>query len=181
VNDLGAHEGRVRLARVGSPYRVDIRTPLVYRILFFLMAGGIGGFGLILLAYSISERRPAGFVVVSMFLAVAWIAWRFATARLTLQQGMFVVRSLFKTSRISLDEVDRFEVGDDAYWGVQLIPRESFATIKVSVIQKGSWAWAPMTSRRTKADRLIDQLNDIVRASRPQDRAKGDLPPAPEP
>jgi hypothetical protein len=88
-----------------------------------------------------------------------------ATARLVLEGDTFFIRSYFRTTRARVSEVDRFDIGSGAY-GIDLWLLRSFRKITVNVIQKGNWALWPGERHGTKADVLVEKLNEVVRSRR---------------
>ena len=142
---------------------LDVRPPLLARIVAFPLAATLFGMGLIGLQYTITERQLPGLVVVAIFLAFGAAIWRLATARLTFDDDVLVVRNYFRTHRMKLRDIDRFDAGTDPY-GIELWPLNSDRRIPVNSIQKrGGAVWR---GTRPKADELVDQLNALVLAAR---------------
>jgi hypothetical protein len=146
-----------------SPGRIDVRPPLLIRIVAFPLAATLFGMGFLGLQYTISERQLPGLVVVFIFLAVGFIQWRIATARLTLDGAEVVARNIFDTRRVHLRDIERFDVGVNR-WGIELWLRHSYRKITVNAIQKSDWVLRPF--ERTKADALVERLNTLVLAAR---------------
>jgi hypothetical protein len=138
---------------------------LVGRILFIAFAAGFLGFGVFGLVYSIAEGAWAGLGTAAIFSAFGLGSWRVATARLVLEGDTFFIRSYFRTTRARVSEVDRFDIGSGAY-GIDLWLLRSFRKITVNVIQKGNWALWPGERHGTKADVLVEKLNEVVRSRR---------------
>lgn len=121
------------------------------------------------LEYVISSQVPAGLGVVAIFLGFGYAVWRVATVRLSLVDSMFVVRNIFGKRAIPLPDVEHFEVGDNA-WGIDLWLKAPYQKMVVHAVQKSNWAyWRGTRGTRTRADRLVDQLNGIVQSVRRSD------------
>ena len=108
---------------------IDVRVPMALRIGLFVLGAILDGMAALGAWYLITEAPHddviPGFGVVLIFLSFGWFAWRMATARLTLLDDTFQVRNYFRTERVLISDVDRFEIGDNA-WGISLIPRTPF-------------------------------------------------------
>lgn len=124
------------------------------------------------LEYVISSQVPAGLGVVAIFLGFGYAVWRVATVRLSLVDGMFVVRNIFGRRAIPIPDVERFEVGDNA-WGIDLWLKAPFQKVVVHAVQKSNWAYWRGT--RSRADILVDQLNGIAQGFRRSDEVSSEL------
>jgi hypothetical protein len=108
---------------------VDIRVPIGFRLPLFVLAAILDGMAAVGAWYLITEAPEgdilSGFLVVAGFSTFGSWLWRMATARLRLVADTFEVRNIFGTHRISVSDVDHFEIGDNA-WGISLVPRNSY-------------------------------------------------------
>jgi hypothetical protein len=100
---------------------IDIRVPIGFRLPLFVLAAILVGTAAVGAWYLITEAPQGdtlpGFLVVAGLLAFGLWFWRMATARLTLVADTFEVRNIFSAHRISVSDVDHFEIGDHA-WGI---------------------------------------------------------------
>jgi hypothetical protein len=81
-------------------------------------------------------------------------------ARIVADDAGVTVVNYLSTKRFRWDEIDRFEVGF-AYWGITLVPRAG-SPMKVNAVQKANlYHWLGV---RRRADRIVDELNAILRA-----------------
>jgi hypothetical protein len=147
---------------LGSPtasgeFFVDLRTPLALRIPLLLFAAGFVGTGIYGTGYSLVARSYLGLGSALMFGTIGYGCWRTATAHFTVQGDAVLIRNYFKTWRLSLHDVERFTAGD-AY-GIRALLR-SGQSVQINAVQKSSWAF--WTGARTRADTMVDRLNQIL-------------------
>lgn len=157
-DEVRRSEARAPMDPATEPTQLDVRTPLLLRLIAYGFAAGLVGTGGWLLAYSFVDWQPWGLGTVVMFVAFGLLFWRMATLRLLVRADMVEVRNYFRTHRFPLSHVAAFEVGFGVYGiDVQLTTGKK---VRINVIQKNSWAIG--LGKRTKADALVDELNQLV-------------------
>lgn len=139
---------------------LDVRPPLHIRVPILAIGAGLIGASVVGIHYSVTSGTPAGLGVTTILLSFGLGCWRLATARLHLDSSKrFVVRNYFGTTSIPVRDVERFEIGSNA-WGIELWRRDSHEKVVVNAIQKSNWA--SLVGKRSRADLLVAQLNEII-------------------
>jgi hypothetical protein len=143
----------------GAPHPpLDVRPPFGLRIPLLAFAAGLCGVGLFGVVYSLATSTYPGLGTAAIFIAIGWLCWRAASARFTVSDDRVIVaRNYFRTWRMSIKDVEQFEPGDP--YGIRASLR-SGKRIQINAVQKSNWAtW---TGKRTRADVIVDQLNEMI-------------------
>jgi hypothetical protein len=103
-----------------------------------------------------------GTLVAAFCVCLAAVMWRMVFIRLTVDDGGVTIVNVLSARHVPWESIREFEVGW-AYWGISLV-LGSGRRVLVNAIQKPNVGH--VSHRATRADEIVDELNELLEAGR---------------